>query len=391
MVSFWQQRKNHESGSFPLYYMAAGLWCAAGRFLGIEGGNLLYWIRFLNVPLFAVLVWFSYVLARTLFPDTSLQRVGLPLITAFFPQDSFYAISNDAISPLLFAMAFFLLLQVYFESKSRRYHLLTGLIVAATFLAKTSNVAVLVLLSVIVLLKVKRLLHEKQVKKYLPRLGILLVAVTVPIGLWLVRNYVVLGNFSGQADTIEYTGWTVKPVGELWNHPICTPRGLVFFLTKLTKKFWRGEFVWHQEPIASWGVDLFYTISTAVFLLASGLGLILRRGKTDEQQRFALTMSFCVLVVSVLFLAILSMLYDFGTWYAPSRERPYISAGRLISGVLLPFLVIYLDGLGRIFSRLRNRVNPLVVVVLIVVGITLSEFLLSWEVFTSEYNWFHFK
>ena len=390
-VSRREERINHESGSFPVYYMVAGLWCAAGRLLGIEGGNLLYWIRFLNVPLFAVLVWFSYLLARTLFPDTALQRVGLPLMAAFFPQDIFYSISNDAISPLLFGVGFFLLLQVYFENKSGGYHLLTGLIVAATFLAKISNAAVLVLLGVIVLLKVKRLLQENQVKKYLLRLAILLVSVTVPIGIWLARNYVVLGNFSGQVETIEYAGWSAKPLGELWDHPICTPSGLLFFLTELTKTFWRGEFVWHLEQIASWGVDLFYIISTTALLLASGLGLILRRDKTDERQRFALTMSFCVLVVSVLLLAVLSMLYDFGTWYAPSQECPYFTFGRLISGVLLPFLVIYLDGLGRISSRLWSRLNPLIIVSIIAAVITLSELSLTLKVFTSPYNWFHLK
>jgi len=388
-VSKWMQWKNHETGSFPVYYMVAGLWCAIGKFLGMEGGNLLYWIRFLNVPLFVVLVWFSYLLARMLFPDILLQRVGLPLIVTFFPQDVFYSINSDVISPLLFAVAFFQLLKVYFEDKSYCYHLFAGLIIAATFLTKLSNVTLLAFLSVILLLKVKRLLKEKQFKKYFPRLVTLLVVAAIPAGIWLVRNYFVLGDLSGSADKIEHLRWKVKPLGELLNHPILTHRGLFFFLKELTKTFWRGEFVWHLERIASSGSDLFYIISTAVFILVSGLGLVVNRDKADGRHRFALTMSFCLLAISVFLLAILSMLYDFSDCWYPSRDQPYLVSGRLISGVLLPFLIIYLDGLGRIFCRLRQYVNSLVVVVLICVAITCFEISLTAKVFTSRYNWFH--
>jgi hypothetical protein len=62
-----------------------------------------------------------------------------------------------------------------------------------------------------------------------------------------------------------------------------------------------------------------------------------------------------------------------------------------LSGVLIPFLLIYLNGLAIAFSKLRNYVNPLVIVAIIVFAITCSEVLLSSEVFASPYNWFHLK
>lgn len=391
LVSEGQQHEHPQTGSFPVYYIVAGLWFNVGRLLGMEGGRLLYWIRFLNVPFFAGLVWFSYLLARRFFPNTSLQRIGLPLIVAFFPQDVFYCINSDSISPLLFAISFFLLLQVYFENKSHYYHLLAGLAVAVTFLTKVSNVAVLVLLGVIVVFKVKQLLYEKKLKEQLPRLATLLAAATTPVVIWLARNYIMLGDITGSAKKIEYLGWTLKPLGQLWNHPICTPRGLLYFLTTLTKTFWRGELVWHAEPIASRSADLFYVLSTAVFILVSGLGLVLSRGKADKRHRFVLGISFGVVVVSVLFLAVLSMLFDFHNCWYPSRKLPYLVSGRLISGVLLPFLLIYVDGLALTFSRLRKYVNPLVIVALIAIVITCCKLLLTWEVFASPYNWFHLK
>lgn len=382
-----QNLKNHETASFPVYYIVAGIWYNAGRMLGITGGHQLFWIRFLNVPLFIMLIWFSYLVARMLFPDRFLQQIGLLLLVAFFPQDVFYSINSDTISPLLFAISFFMLLQIYFESKSHRYHLLAGLVVAATLLVKISNIAVLVLLGVIVVLKVRKLVSEKGGKKYLPRLGILLAAAAIPVGIWLIRNYVVFGNLTGTAEKIKLLRWTVKPLSELWDHPIFTYKGLLYFLAKLTKTFWRGELVWYLERIAWWGTDLFYVVSSAVFIAACGLGMILSRDRENQQYQFVLVMSFLVVGVSVLLLAILSTLYDFQDSWAPSRELPYFTSGRLISCVLLPFLLIYVDGLRRVFQWLGERAI-LVAIVVIVIGVTLSELWLTAKVFVSPYNWF---
>ena len=385
-----QNRKNHETASFPVYYIAAGVWCRAGIVLGMTGGHLVYWIRFLNVPLFAMLVWFSYLVARAFFPANFLHQIGLPLLVAFFPQDMFYSINSDAISPLLFAISFFLLLQIYLGNKSGRYHLLAGAAVAATLLVKISNVAVLALLSVIVILKIRKLAGEKRVKEYLPRLSLLLIAAAIPVGIWLTRNYLVLGDIMGTGEKIKYLGWTLKPLSKMWDHPIFTCRGMFYFLAELTKTFWRGEIVWHLEPIAWWVTDLFYAASSAVFIAACGLGIMLSKDKANEECRFAIVMSFLVVGVSVLFLGTLSMLYDFGNSWYPSREQPYFISGRLISGVLLPFLVVYIDGLGRIFRWLGGRA-ALTVIVVFVIGVTLSELWLTTEVFISPYNWFSLR
>jgi hypothetical protein len=388
-MAVWQNLKNHETASFPVYYIVSGIWCKAGRVLGISGGHLLFWIRFLNVPLFTVLVWFSYRLARTFFPEKPLQQIGLPLLVAFFPQDVFYSINSDTISPLLFATSFFMLLQIYFGNKSCRYHFLAGLAVAATLLVKMSNVAVLVLLGVIVALKVRKLAGEKKIKEYLPRLSILLAAAAIPVGIWLTRNYFVLGDIMGTREKIKHLGWTVKPLNMLLGHPIFTYAGLSYFLSELTKTFWRGEFVWHAERIAWWGTDLFYVVSSGVFIAACAIGVMSNRDKADQRYRFVVAMSFLVVGISVLLLAILSTLYEFdGCWY-PSREKPYFVSGRLIAGVLLPFLLIYIDGLEQIFRRLGLRERAvLLAIVVIVIGITLSELWLTAKVFASPYNWF---
>jgi hypothetical protein len=93
--------------------------------------------------------------------------------------------------------------------------------------------------------------------------------------------------------------------------------------------------------------------------------------------------------LSILFLVGISISYDFnGCWY-PSRDYPYLTSGRLISGILVPFLILYLNGLSYILSKFRLSSYWAVVVLIIAVLIIVSEVVLSYPVFKSQYNWFH--
>ena len=106
----------------------------------------------------------------------------------------------------------------------------------------------------------------------------------------------------------------------------------------------------------------------------------------DNRQRFAVGASFSLLAVSVLFLGTLSIIYDFGECWYPSKKSPFFTSGRLMSGVLLPFLLIYLNGLERLFRKTKTI---LIIVIFIAALILTSEVILSWDIFKSPYNWFH--
>src|SRR5881392_696098 len=106
----WSSEINFESSQPPLYYALASAWWWIGKHVGFSGIQSLYWIRFLNVPLIAMMVWLGYVTARTIAPGRMDLCVGLPLLLAFIPQNVFYAMNNDVLSPLCFAMLFLCLL-----------------------------------------------------------------------------------------------------------------------------------------------------------------------------------------------------------------------------------------------------------------------------------------
>src|SRR5262249_52946631 len=102
---------NYEAHSPPVYYLIAGAWYDLGKLLGLQNGYLLYWTRFLNVPLYAALVVVSYGFCRRYYPGRRYLVWSVPALVAFFPQDIFYAVNSDVLSPLFFLAAFALLLE----------------------------------------------------------------------------------------------------------------------------------------------------------------------------------------------------------------------------------------------------------------------------------------
>ena len=211
----------------------------------------------------------------------------------------------------------------------------------------------------------------------------------VPIGLWLARNRLLFGDVTGSAHKAEVLGWTVKPLGQIGDHPIFSISGFLHFLNGLTLTFWRGEFVWHLERIRLPWMDIFYTASSAIFIGTCLIAFVLKRTGTSKKYRFLLAMSFLTVASSVLLLAALSVAFDFGNCWYPSKESPYFTSGRLILCSLLPFLLLYIDGLDRLFSRWKKPAVPLAVLFLVVFVITVSEWMISRHVFLSPYNWFH--
>jgi hypothetical protein len=284
-----------------------------------------------------------------------------------------------------------MLFEIYLEEKSWRFHFLTGLMVAVTFLTKASNIAILPLAAGVIFIKAKQAVSQKRFKYYIPALTVFTLACVIPIAFWLGRNYVLFGDVIGSYSSEKVRTWTRKPFGKMFNHPIFTPSGLFYFLTELTKRLWRGEFVWKLKEISSPAMDLFYCISSALFFIISLFGLVFNRSKIDGPYRFALWSGLFVVVFSVLFLAVSSMRYDFGQCFYPSREKPYFISSRLIAGVILPFLFLYIYGLQRLLSWLCCASRLLVIIAVLVAVITISEIVLTWPVFGSSFNWFNFR
>jgi hypothetical protein len=381
---------NHEGSQPPLYYTLAGLWWHAGKLCGFHNGSLLYWLRFLNLVFVSALVWLGYVATRLVFPGEKFLQLGVPAMLAFLPQTAFYSIQNDVPSPVCFGVVFILLIKLdRMEMPGIRLGIATGLAMAATFLTKISNLPLLVVAAFFILLKVRRLARAGKLRAAFPALLALALCAALPMASWLAWCKYNFGDFTGTAAKIQYLGWTHKPFIEWWLHPIFTPHGFWTFISTLIATFWQGEFLWHLQPLTSPAVDAIYAISSVVFVVLALAGLRPRSGTTTQSQRHALWLGFASFIAVIVFLGFLSIIYDFHDCFYPSREHPYFTSGRLMLGALIPFMIIYVYGLERALVRIKNQwIRPLALFG-IILFMLVSEIGSDWQVFFSQYNWFH--
>ena len=269
MKNGYMQRVNHEAVQPPFYYAVTGAWYDFGKLLGMSGGGLLYWVRFFNVPVYALLVWLSYVLAKELFPVSKFLYLGVPLVLVVLPQDVFYSLNNDVLSAPLVTLSLCLLVRMYrIDAASPGLAIGAGLSAAAAVLTKFMNAPILVIVGIVAFLKLVLPWWRKQPLTHLVPVVLLLAASSIPIGCWLGRNYFVLGDLTGTALRNRFMTWTPKPFAEYWNHPIFTPSGflLCFRGELIGPPFWRGEFSWHGTRLAAGKMDIFYIVSSTLFL-----------------------------------------------------------------------------------------------------------------------------
>ena len=380
---------NHENSQAPLYYVLAAIWFDAGQACGLHGGSLLYWLRFLNLFFVAALIWLGHLAARSIFPENYFLRLGVPALLALMPQTAFYSVNNDVLSPLGFGAAFICLVRLLrADAPGVRLGTATGLALAATYLAKLNNLPLLAVSAVVVMFKVWDLARTRKFRASLPSLVSLVLCAGLPISAWRIWVKLNFGDATGAAMKMRLLGWTYKPFGAWWQHPLFTPQGFGRFISKLAATFWQGEFLWHGRPLALPAVDVIYLILSGGLVGVAVWAVWRRPAIVSASQRQALWLGLAGLLAAVGFLAGLSIIYDFHDCFNPSRANPYFLSGRLLLGALIPFLLLFTFGLDCALHKFRDAVKFIALAGLIVFMV-LSEMAVDWPVFASAYNWFH--
>ena len=393
----WSSEINFESSQPPLYYVLAALWWAIGKQIGLSGIEALYWIRFLNVGLMAIAVWLAYMTARTIAPDRFDLRIGVPLLVAFIPQNVFYAMNNDVLSPLCFGVLFLCVLQwLRTDAPGLSLAAVTGVVIACAYLTKLSNLPLIVIAFAVVLARLVATTRRTP-GAGLIALAVLLFCAIVPIGSWIIWLKLQFGDFTGSAAKIAFLDWTRKPFVDWWQHPIFKPAGLWIFWSDLMARFWRGEVEWHGEQF-NWQIaDTLFAVSSLVFIAAAVVALRKRVG-LSAFQRQGFGVAILTVAAGIVFLGLLSIQFDFGTCVNPSRLHPYFTSGRLLSGALIPFALSYVYGISCLCRLATSRIqqahwigtaSTLIVLGAIIVFSQASEILIIHPVFASEHNWFH--
>jgi hypothetical protein len=386
----WKETvKNHEVSQPPLYYIAAGLWWWFWEKLGLMDGPLLYMARFLNAFVIGAVAWLGWSAARRIFPGNIFIRLAVPALIACMPQTTFYAINNDVFSPLTFGLVFVLLLKFWeAENLAPPLAIGIGLALAATFLTKISNLPLLAVAGVFIALKIFRLLQNRKLRPSISALAILCLCATLPMAAWMAWCQLNFGDFTGSMLKIQFLGWTHKPFAEWFHHPIFTPPGLWYFLKGNLSSFWQGELLWQRQPLAIPAVDLVYVVLTLAAFAGTLAALLRRPASFSKPQRTAVWFSFLCLAAAFAFFALLSVKYDFQDCFYPSRAHPFFVSGRLMLGMLIPFLILFACGLDRLMQRCQNRTKFLALLTLLAFMLA-SEITIDWRIFPNDYNWFH--
>jgi hypothetical protein len=119
------------------------------------------------------------------------------------------------------------------------------------------------------------------------------------------------------------------------------------------------------------------------------ISLFPRSIKLTGFQREALWLAFSSFAALVLFVALLSMAFDFGLCSYPSREHPYFTSGRLLSGAAVPFFLLYSQALDCVLSRIPRAWPRVILFGALLVFIGVPQGALNWQAFSSHYNFFH--
>lgn len=393
----WAGLANHETHAPPVYHALAAAWYRVLGWLGLDGAGRLYFVRFLNVPLAALLVWAAYRFCAKLFPARTEIRIGVPLLLAFFPLDTFYVVHPDVLSPLLFVVGLALQLDWYARhSRAAWTGVAAGLVTGLAIVVKPTNLALMLVLAGLAGRKAFGLHATRGRVAALRTVGGVAIPALMPVVALVAWNVLSAGDATGARAKIEYLGWTTGTLATVLEHPLFTPGGLWTFWSDLMHKLWRGELRWHVEPLANPVADAFYAGSSTLLLLAAAASWVRSRWAArvatppvEATGGVAAGTLWASVLLSVLSLGILSMAFDFGKSFYPATDHPFFTSGRLISGALIPFLILYVEGAAYLFRPWSRVAGPLAFVAATAAGVTVTEALLTRPLFANPLNWFH--
>lgn len=384
----WESRTNHESGEPALYYAIAGAWLNIGRSLGAGELVSLYWVRFLNVIFAAALVWLGSKAAFIAFGEQQFPAIATATLLAIWPQSSFYSIQGDSLAAVTFAFAFVATMKLLeLERPTILLAVGAGLAVAATCLIKTANLPLIFVVFAALVLKTAGLARGRQLARGLSLLGAYVISVAVPLGIWFGWNERHFGDLLATKSKIELLGWTPKAFSDWWTHPIFTPSGAKDFWSELIASFWRGEFIWHGQRLATWWSDAFYwTVSTIALAIAVIFLFVRRRSEPRRTILWLAVLSFAALVA---FLVLLSIRFDFGRCPYPSREHPYFTSGRLLNAAAVPFFLLFAYAIEKIGGWTKSKAVRWILLAAIALLTLVSQISVNAPVLSSQYNFFH--
>ena len=381
----WRQLKNIEIDAPPAYYVMEAGWYKLGRLMDYSGMFLLYWLRSLSAISYGFFVLFSWMFVRECYPENKYLQISVPVFLVAFPQDCFLFMIPNSLCATFMALTLLLFAKLRKQpDRSPLFYLSTGVLAAVTALLSFGNFLVAIPVLVTAWFVIREGLGTPAERPRIVKTVAMMAAAALPMAAWFIHNHAVLGNWSGSKAKQEYLTWTVKPLSQIFHHPLFTFPGFGYFASTLSRNFWRGEVYWAAAPRAAWIDPLYLWLSLILCLIF--LVHVFRSKPATPDESFRNAVSITLVIGGVLFLMLISLPFDFGRCFYPSREHPYFVSGRLIIGALLPFLIMFLGGLQVLCGWISKRLNPLYVALPLAALVFVTETVLFYPIMSSRFN-----
>ncbi len=387
----WMASRNYantEEYSPPLYYLLAGEWLSLGKMMGLRNAGLLYWTRFMNIPLYIALIILAYAIGRRLPYRDHAMAFGAPLLVAFMPQDVFFSLNPDVLAPIFSGIAF---LMVIIIAPGRqcdwRHYMLLGIPISAALLTKLANLPLLLMTMAFLAVKNIPGIRAGISVRSVGCAAAFSISLGLPAAAWAIRNFLTIGDWTGTSRKIALLGWKYKSLSDILPHPIFSFSGMGYFLHDLLATFWRGEFAWGLKPLAPGFMDYFYSISTIALLLTACFYLMRMRGPSAEKT--IVWVSLAGILSALGYMAVLSMAFDFGACPYPSAAKPFFTSGRLILCVMFPIFFCYTWTIDKTVTAHMPYIRGIFIIIAICVVMMLCSMSFLSKPLSSAYNFFH--
>jgi len=377
-LNIFSKIKHQQAHSSPFYYATYGMifyllpdsWSSYAK---------VYTLRFLNSILAFLLAWFSMQVLQLVFVHELVGLAGGILLIGV-PQSIYYFINIDILSALSAVWCFYAALQFTLKS-NWLWAILLGVASAFAILVKASALVAVSTSFLLVLLYLKPTTLTK-----LKLIGLSVfscLALLIPS--FIYRTHAGVGLFATKSK-IEVLTWKEKAIGDYFPHVLSSLGGLREYFSQTWKTWWIGESLWNGAPIYDDSWKVYFAIVMAIFLIAFLLITILNRREHSIRQMMRYTSLLCVFGYFLLF-AYLSVKYDFGDCVYPSKYFPVFVSGRLLLGMLIPFLFILTDTIATLFKK----TSWVVLVVALTIGVVhlTIEIVEVNAVFSDSKNYYH--
>jgi 4-amino-4-deoxy-L-arabinose transferase-like glycosyltransferase len=301
-----------------------------------------YLIRFLSIIFSAITIYFTSMVALTIFPGETILAAASALFVAVNPQFIHISasVSNEPLSSMLSTMLLFTLLRYLQGYNSRKHQVVIGVLLGCALLTKISSIIYIPVTCLVIIRS-----FYKRKKDLLAAVLIILSFSFVISGWWYVRNWLLFNDPVFSKALITLLPFTRR-------YSIITANSISDLRILFTSFF--GYFGALQLSINAFHIGMYAII---IMLGAVGMCRFFLRRMFNKFQKEALELMFFTLLLAIWLVMVLNL-------------KAYVFSGKYFFIVVTPFALCSCLGFQSLFPpHYKRAALSIVMLVLIILNI----------------------